>query len=34
MGPEGADSDMLPGDVIEMEIRSLDALSNDVVAET
>jgi hypothetical protein len=33
MGTEGADSDMVPGDVIEVEIRGSVSLRNDVAAE-
>jgi len=33
MGTEGADGDMVPGDVIAVEIRSLGVLRNSVTAE-
>jgi 2-keto-4-pentenoate hydratase/2-oxohepta-3-ene-1,7-dioic acid hydratase in catechol pathway len=33
MGTEGADGDMLPGDVIEVEISDIGILRNYVVAE-
>ena len=33
MGTAGVDGDMVPGDVIAVEIRSLGILRNDVVAE-
>ena len=34
MGTEGADGDMIPGDVIEVEISDIGTLRNYVVAET
>ena len=34
MGTEGADGDMVPGDVIEVEISGIGVLRNYVVAET
>jgi 2-keto-4-pentenoate hydratase/2-oxohepta-3-ene-1,7-dioic acid hydratase in catechol pathway len=34
MGTEGADGDMVPGDVIEVEISGIGTLRNHVVAET
>ena len=34
MGAQGADGDMVPGDVIEVEIRGIGVLRNYVVAET
>jgi len=34
MGTEGADGDMVPGDVIEVEISDIGTLRNYVVAET
>ncbi len=34
MGTEGADGDMVPGDVIEVEISGIGTLRNPVVAET
>ena len=34
MGTEGADGDMVPGDVIEVEINGIGTLRNPVVAET
>ena len=34
MGTEGADGDMVPGDVIEVEISGIGILRNYVVAET
>lgn len=33
MGTRGADDDMVPGDVIEVEIRGIGVLRNYVVAE-
>ncbi len=33
MGTEGADGDMVPGDVIEVEISGIGTLRNNVVAE-
>lgn len=33
MGAEGADGDMVPGDVIEVEITGIGTLKNTVVAE-
>jgi len=34
MGTEGADGDMVPGDVIEVEISGIGTLRNPIVAET
>jgi 2-keto-4-pentenoate hydratase/2-oxohepta-3-ene-1,7-dioic acid hydratase in catechol pathway len=34
MGTEGADGDMFPGDVIEVEISDIGTLRNYVVAES
>ena len=33
MGPEGADGDMVPGDLIEVEISGIGTLRNPIVAE-
>jgi len=34
MGTDGADGDMVPGDVIEVEISGIGTLRNPIVAET